>query len=204
MMKEPFASDWVVICTVPLALRTCTVAPAITAPDVSRTVPDTGGREERENRPAESLLVSRVPAPGDSAAVLAPDTDFPCGSVTCPLTLPSAAPDGQAAKKAAKVAAFVQDRSRAVMRTPANSCYALNVHNTTSDTNLQEVLQHILKGREIRMRKTVFQHEMSKTQNFHGARAREEGRPGAAHRLQDGSVVYVPEAAEAAKPSPER
>src|SRR5271156_1682827 len=39
-MKEPFASVCVVICTVPFALRTCTVAPAITAPDVSTTVPD--------------------------------------------------------------------------------------------------------------------------------------------------------------------
>jgi len=40
MMKEPFGSDWVVVCTLPFALRTCTVAPAIDAPDVSTTVPD--------------------------------------------------------------------------------------------------------------------------------------------------------------------
>ena len=39
-MKEPFASDRVVLCIVPFALRTCTVAPAITAPEVSTTVPD--------------------------------------------------------------------------------------------------------------------------------------------------------------------
>ena len=42
-MKEPFVSDCVVLCAVPSALRTCTVAPAITAPDVSTTVPDSWG-----------------------------------------------------------------------------------------------------------------------------------------------------------------
>ena len=41
-MKEPFLSDWVVICAVPFASRTCTVAPVIDAPDASTTVPDSG------------------------------------------------------------------------------------------------------------------------------------------------------------------
>jgi hypothetical protein len=42
-MKEPFLSDWVALCTVPFVLRTSTVAPAIAAPDMSTTVPDSCG-----------------------------------------------------------------------------------------------------------------------------------------------------------------
>ena len=38
--KEPFVSECTVLCTVPFALRRCTSAPAITAPVVSTTVPD--------------------------------------------------------------------------------------------------------------------------------------------------------------------
>ena len=105
-MKEPFASDWVVICTVPFALRTCTVAPAITAPDVSTTVPDS------------------------SAVILAPETDFPCASVTCPLTLPSAARDGQGAKKAAKMAPAARDCNRFGKIGSFDWCYLLNVDAT--------------------------------------------------------------------------
>jgi hypothetical protein len=39
-MKEPSLSERVVLSTKPSALRTWTVAPAITAPEVSTTVPD--------------------------------------------------------------------------------------------------------------------------------------------------------------------